>query len=259
MKMNTNSNVYTIVYAAVMVIIVAFLLAFVSSSLKDTQEANVQRDTKNQILLSLNIEGLKGEAVDNKYAEVITSTEECNGNTYYMANVDGAVKYVFPVKGRGLWGGLWGYISVDEDLKHTFGAYFGHESETAGLGARINERWFQQQFCGADIMDANGNIALTVVKAGSANRQAYEIDGVTGATLTSKGVAAMVNDGLNVFGDIIKVAQPANGPECAGEMSCCGEEAQCEGDSCVCPKGEGECPMKAEGKCCKNAANNENN
>lgn len=209
MKLNTNSNVYTIVYAAVMVIIVAFLLAFVSSSLKDMQDANVQRDTKNQILLSLNIEGLTGQAVDDKYAEVITSEEELNGNKYFMANVDGAVKYVFPVKGRGLWGGLWGYISVDEDKQHTYGAYFGHEGETAGLGARINERWFQEQFKGAPIMDAEGNIALTVVKNG-AKVQDYEIDGVTGATLTSKGVAGMVNDGLKVFGEIITVAACAD-------------------------------------------------
>ncbi len=210
--LDTNSNVYTIVYAAVMVIIVAFLLAFVSSSLKDIQEANVLRDTKNQILLSLNIEGLEGQAIDDKYAEVITSEKELNGNKYYMANVDGAVKYVFPVKGRGLWGGLWGYLSVDEDMLHTFGAYFGHESETAGLGARINERWFQQQFTGAPIFDAEGNIALTVVKAGAKSAD-YEIDGVTGATLTSNGVAAMVNGGLNVFGDIIKVAPCASAPE----------------------------------------------
>ena len=68
---DTNSNVYTIVYAAVIVIIVAFLLAFVSSSLKPIQNANVERDTKNQILTSLNITGLSGQAIDDKYAEIV--------------------------------------------------------------------------------------------------------------------------------------------------------------------------------------------
>lgn len=258
---NTNSNAYTIIYAVVMVVIVAFLLAFVSSSLKETQDANVLRDTKNQILLSLNIEGLKGQQVDEKYDAVITDTLKCGEQEYYKAVVNDSVKFVFPVKGRGLWGGLWGYISVDEDKQHTYGAYFGHESETAGLGARINERWFQKQFCGAPIMDAEGNIALTVVKAG-AKVADTDIDGVTGATLTSKGVAAMVNEGLNSFGDIIKVQACAAGPECGadmpccgGEKKCCGEEAKCEGDSCVCPEVDGVCPMKAEGKCCKDSAN----
>lgn len=203
---NTNGNAYTIIYAAVMVIIVAFLLAFVSSSLKPTQDANVLRDTKNQILTSLNIEGLTGDAIDAKYQEVVTDTLQfTDTQIIYQANVDGAVKYVIPVTGRGLWGGLAGYISIDEDKLHVFGTYFSHEGETAGLGARINERWFQQQFNGKPIFNAEGNVALTVVKAG-ASKAETEVDGVTGATLTSKGVAAMVNDGLNAYKDFLSVA-----------------------------------------------------
>ena len=216
---DTNSNVYTILYAAVMVVIVAFLLAFVSSALKPTQDANVLRDTKNQILISLNIENLKGEAVDAKYDEVITDTLQTSASApYFKANVDGVVKYVFPLKGRGLWGGLWGYISLDEDMLHAYGSYFGHESETAGLGARINERWFQKQFSGRPVLNEEGNIALTVVKAGTAAKET-EIDGVTGATLTSKGVAAMVTEGLEVYGEIIK-AMPCAVPDLQSEPAC---------------------------------------
>ena len=200
---DTNGNAYTIVYAAVMVIVVAFLLAFVSSSLKPIQDANVLRDTKNQILTSLNIEGLAGEDIDNRYSEVITDTlEVAGGKPVLVASLDGATKYVFPVAGRGLWGGLAGYISLDEDRTHVFGTYFSHESETAGLGARINERWFQQQFCGRPIFDNEGNIVLTVTKAGDAKAET-EVNGITGATLTSKGVAAMVNGGLNEYKDFI--------------------------------------------------------
>ena len=216
---DTNSNVYTILYAAVMVVIVAFLLAFVSSALKPTQDANVLRDTKNQILISLNIENLKGEAVDAKYDEVITDTLQTSASApYFKANVDGVVKYVFPLKGRGLWGGLWGYISLAEDMLHAYGSYFGHESETAGLGARINERWFQKQFSGRPVLNEEGNIALTVVKAGTAAKET-EIDGVTGATLTSKGVAAMVTEGLEVYGEIIK-AMPCAVPDLQSEPAC---------------------------------------
>lgn len=199
MKLNTNGNVYTFVYAAVLVVIVAFLLAFVASALKPIQDANVERDTKNQILTSLNITGLKGEGIDKKYESVITEELEEQGGKVYVANVDGAVKYVLPVKGRGLWGGLWGYISIDEDKQHVFGTYFDHESETAGLGARIKERWFQEQFNGKPIFtDAPQKVALTVVKKGQSKAET-EIDGVTGATLTSNGVAGMVTDGLQKY------------------------------------------------------------
>ena len=199
MKINTNGNVYTFVYATILVVIVAFLLAFVASSLKPIQDANVERDTKNQILTSLNITGLSGTAIDKKYEETITSEIQEAGGTVFVATVDGATKYVLPVKGRGLWGGLWGYISIDEDKQHVYGTYFDHESETAGLGARIKERWFQEQFNGKPIFTDNPQqVALTVVKQGQSKAET-EIDGVTGATLTSKGVAGMVTDGLQQY------------------------------------------------------------
>ena len=199
MKVNTNGNVYTFVYATVMVVIVAFLLAFVASALKPIQDANVERDTKNQILTSLNITGLSGDAIDAKYSEVITEELEEQGGKVFVAQVNGATKFVLPVKGRGLWGGLWGYISIDEDKQHVYGTYFDHESETAGLGARIKERWFQEQFNGKPIFTDNPQqVALTVVKKGQSKTET-EIDGVTGATLTSNGVAGMVTDGLQQY------------------------------------------------------------
>ena len=186
-----------------MVIIVALLLAFISSVLKPTQDANVERDKKNQILTSLNIVGLKGEAIDRQYAQTITDVQTEAGGQVYVAQVDGQTKYVLPVKGRGLWGGLWGYISIDEDKQHVFGTYFDHESETAGLGARIKERWFQEQFNGKPIFtDNTQQVALTVVKKG-ASKAETEIDGVTGATLTSNGVAGMVTDGLQAYIDFL--------------------------------------------------------
>ena len=194
-----ETNTYIIIYASVMVIIVAFLLAFISSALKPTQDANVERDKKKQILTSLNIVGLKGDAIDQQYAQTITDVQTEAGGPVYVASVDGATKYVLPVKGRGLWGGLWGYISVDEDKQHVFGAYFDHESETAGLGARIKERWFQEQFNGKPIFSSNPQqVTLTVVKKG-ASKLETEVDGVTGATLTSNGVAGMVTDGLQAY------------------------------------------------------------
>ncbi len=235
MKLNTNSNTYTILYAAVMVIVVAFLLAFVASSLKETQDANVLRDTKNQILTSLNITGLTDAEVDTRYAETITDTltvqttvqGAAKEGRVYVASVDGATKYVIPMTGRGLWGGLWGYMSLNEDKKTVYGAYFSHESETAGLGARIKERGFQEMFNGRPVFDEAGEIALTVVKAGKASAQT-EVDGITGATLTSNGVAEMVNGGLRAYATFLQEGSDASCcayPTCSqdgdGEADCC--------------------------------------
>ena len=237
MKLNTNGNVYTFCYAAVMVIIVAFLLAFVASALKETQDANVANDTKGQILsalgydkASIDVAKVYAEKVqDNLFEAGELKPYEDKFNTTYGSLIkegklhvftgttaQGEQAYVLPVVGRGLWGGLWGYIAVNEAKDKVLGTYFYHESETAGLGARIGEKWFQDQFIGKPIFGEDGNVALTVTKAGAAQSE-FEVDGVTGATLTSNGVAAMVKDGLTAYKEFL-------GGSAASEP----EEAECD-------------------------------
>ena len=241
MKLNTNGNVYTFCYAAVMVIIVAFLLAFVASALKETQEANVANDTKGQILSALgydkatiDVAAVFAEKVqDNLVEEGELKPYEGKFNTTYGSLIkngelhvftgttaNGEKAYVIPVVGRGLWGGLWGYIAVNEAKDKVLGTYFYHESETAGLGARIGEKWFQNQFIGKPIFDEKNNVVLTVVKAGAAQNE-NEVDGVTGATLTSNGVAAMVKDGLTAYRGFL----------CWSEC-CCEKHAECAKEEC---------------------------
>ncbi len=253
-----ETNTYIIIYAVVMVVIVAFLLAYVALALKPTQDANVLRDTKNQILTSLNITGLKGAAIDQKFQEVVVDTIAVGEKVVYAAVVDGQTKYIFPVKGRGLWGGLWGYISLNEDKQNVYGTYFSHESETAGLGSRIVERVFQESFNGRPVFGDNpSQVALTVTKAGSAKAET-EVNGITGATLTSNGVAAMVTDGLQSYIEFISGgATSATCPE--GES--CKKEA-CDHKCGDCPEGEsckqGECDHKCgecpEGESCEKDA-----
>ncbi len=233
--MNTNKNSYTIIYSAVLVVIVAFLLAFVSSALKPTQDKNEALDKKKQILAALNIRNLATlDEVEAKYAEVVVadmvidsagtvvkegkekdkdgfavSTKEISSICLpvYVCNVEGETKYLVPMTGRGLWGGLWGYVSVNSDLQTVYGAYFSHESETAGLGALIAEEKFQDQFKGKHLfVDDSTRVALTVVKNGKVEpgRENVQVDGITGATLTSNGVANMVNQGLQQYVDYFK-------------------------------------------------------
>ena len=194
MKLNTNSNSYIIIYSAILVVIVAFLLAFVYQALKPMQDANVALDLKKQILYSLNIRGLDGSEAEAKYAEVVKEEKDVDGQKVYECQIDGKDILVASLKGMGLWGGISGYVAIDPEGK-VFGAYFNHESETAGLGAEIkdSQEW-QEKFIGKQIWDENGNVVLSIVK--KVEDAASQVDVVTGATLTSNGVDAMLKDGL---------------------------------------------------------------
>lgn len=198
MKLNTNSNIYTIVYASVLVVIVAFLLAFVYQSLKDKQDANVKLDTKKQILYSLNIRGLADEEAEARYDEVVKEEKEINGKQLYICEIDGQPKYVLTLKGMGLWGGISGFLSVNADKKTVYGAYFNHEGETAGLGAEIkdSQEW-QEKFQGKQLFSEDGSIAIAVKK--KVQHPESEVDAVTGATLTSDGVSLMLQKGIEEY------------------------------------------------------------
>ena len=194
MKLNTNSNAYIIIYSAKLLVIVAFLLAFVYKALKPMQDANVALDVKKQILYSLNIRDLDGSAAEAKYSDVVKEEKDVNGQKIYFCSVDGQDIVVVSLKGMGLWGGISGYLAVDKEDK-VFGAYFNHESETAGLGAEIKDsQAWQEKFIGKKIFDENGNVILSVVK--KVESPESQVDCVTGATLTSNGVDAMIKDCL---------------------------------------------------------------
>jgi Na+-transporting NADH:ubiquinone oxidoreductase subunit C len=193
-KLNTNSNAYIIIYSAILVVIVAFLLAFVYQALKPMQDANVALDIKKQILYSLNIRNLDGAEAEAKYSEVVKEEKEVDGQKLYECQIDGKNILVASLKGMGLWGGISGYVAVDPEGK-VYGAYFNHDSETAGLGAEIkdSQEW-QEKFIGKQIWDEQGNVVLSIVK--KVENPATQVDVVTGATLTSNGVDAMLKDGL---------------------------------------------------------------
>ena len=218
---NTNSDLYAIIYSAVVVVIVAFLLAGVSSSLKETQDANVALDKKKQILSSLNIKDVAdAEAEYNKYIknDLIVNTagdpvaeeggfavenDDINENNLplYVAEVNGETKYIIPMTGNGLWGAIWGYIALNDDCNTIYGVYFSHASETPGLGAEIAGEKFQSRFSGKD-KDGNeivkkvfdeGAVKLTVKKGkAAAGNEEFHIDAVSGATLTCNGLDDML-------------------------------------------------------------------
>ena len=201
MKLNTNSNTYIIIYSTIMVVIVAFLLAFVSQTLKPMQDANVALDTEKQILNSLNLRGLSDEEAHATFEKIVTFDEA--QNVYVCTLENGDVKYVLPLKGQGMWGGISCFLAIDNDKNTVYGAYFNHESETAGLGAEIKDNADWQATLQGKKIFADGDdstIALSVVKA--VNNETT-VDAVTGATVTSTAVSKMLQDQLAKYKDFL--------------------------------------------------------
>ena len=228
-KIDTNSNTYTILYAVVIVVVVAFLLAFVSSALRSRQEVNVALDKKKQILAALNVRDISDDEVDARYKQMVVSDDIIDGHNQvqqpgprggeqaafklnsadykagrlalYVCDVDGQRKYVIPVYGMGLWGPISGYISINDDKNTIYGAYFNHESETAGLGAEIKDsRDWQRQFAGKQLTkEGVPGIALAAVKKSEVKATPVPCDAVTGATLTSDGVSLMLQECLGKY------------------------------------------------------------
>jgi len=266
--MNTNNNIYTVIYTTLIVVVVAAVLAFVSQSLKGNQEANEKADTISQMLTAAqfgskaDFQKMGNKAVLEKYAEQIAEAFTVNIDGEKVADVDLKEVYspsdlkrqnynikggpnktgeaelpvfvfkngitVVPVYGAGLWGPIWGYIAFQNDLKTIAGAYFDHDSETAGLGAKIkDDPAFQAEFCGeqADFTTAN---VFDIVKGGSPkNADGTEIidnkiDAITGATMTSNGLDAAIDTWLGAYAKFFQGAAPA-------EKDCCGDgETVCE-------------------------------
>lgn len=228
---NTSSNTYTIIYASVVVIIVAFLLAFVSKALEPQSMANVRIDKKSQILAALNIRDLDKADVETKYNEVIVSDQIITSNgevvkdgtgkdkdgfavedkaisaenlPLYVCNVNGETKYVMPLTGKGLWDAIWGYVAVNADKNTIYGVYFSHKGETAGLGAIITEyEKFQKQFEGKKVLNADKSaVLISVAKKGKfveGLTDESRCDAITGATLTCDGVNNMLHECLSRY------------------------------------------------------------
>lgn len=209
MKMNTENNVYTLVYATVMVIIVAVLLAVINQGLKARQEANARLDQQKQMLVALNqdLDGCADPAAlyDSLVRDTIEASEDGKNANIIRFEVDGTTKYILRLHGQGLWGGIGGYLALDEDKNTVFGINFNHESETPGLGGEIVTPKFRNQFNGKHIKDAEGRLrSIAVLKAGKkADEGQEQVDAWAGATITSTGVNDMLLNNLEEYKEFL--------------------------------------------------------
>ena len=229
---NKESKVYTIVYIIVLVLVVGSALALTSISLKDRQTENANADKMRQILASALITppadsiaayynryitesyvvDLAGEVQPgldafgvNVAGQVNEPADRRELPVYVCTLADGAVKYIMPLYGAGLWGPIWGYVSVDSDGSTIYGAFFAHQGETPGLGAEIEKPAFSDQFRGRSLFKDGTFYPIEVVKSGQHPAgEADYVDGISGGTITSKGVGAMIDNCLTPYQNFLK-------------------------------------------------------
>ena len=271
--MNTNNNLYTVIYTTVIVVLVAAILAFVSQSLKSRQLANEKAETISQMLTAAQF-GTRAEfqkagntAALARYAEEIAKayTVNTDGETLGELPLDKVYSpaelkkqnykikgagtpelpvfefknglTVVPVYGAGLWGPVWGYIAFERQgaawvIK---GAYFDHESETAGLGSKIkDDPAFQAAFVG-ELPQFTGTNVFDIVKGGSPKNpdgsEVYDnkVDAITGATMTSQGLELAIDTWLAAYGKLFGNAS-AHAHACKHQHEGCeGKHEGCEG------------------------------
>ena len=233
--MRSFSNTYIFVFSLIMVTIVAVLLSFVSMQLKPRQQTNVEIEKKQDVLLSVGkaekldevddksiyieeefesfitesyVVDYNGERVETDAFEVMLALnaeirkpqEERNYPVFVYEKDNGEKKFVIPVRGKGLWGPIWGYLALNDDLSTIYGAIFDHKGETPGLGAEINTDWFEQPFVGKTIFNEDNEfVSITVVKGGADPADPHGVDGISGGTITSKGLEEMLKDCLTGY------------------------------------------------------------
>lgn len=226
--MNRQGNVYTIIYSVVLVLVVGVVLSLVYQALRPTQEENIANDTKKQILAAARIIPEHGQTVAELYDQHIIKSyivnsegKEIDSKTpafsvnmaaqvklpdnerelpVYECETSDGLKYILPVYGAGLWGPIWGYIAFDDNGNTIYGAYFAHQGETPGLGARIEEPDWQKQFQGKKIFNSEHQFSpILVVKAGQAPAGREYVNAVSGGTITSQGVQKMLDNSLKPY------------------------------------------------------------
>jgi Na+-transporting NADH:ubiquinone oxidoreductase subunit C len=226
--MDINSNKYTYIFAVVMVVLVAALLSIAATSLKPFQDKNVELEKKSDILRSIGIEGENVEVLFTQYIEeqlVIQNGAAVESEVsafdidmasavalsaaerqvpLYKADVEGNTYYVLPLRGKGLWGPIWGYVALEGDGNTILGATFGHKTETPGLGAEIATAIFQDQF--------TATYEGIEVRKGDASGD-QQVDGISGGTITSVGVQDMIADCLKPYKSyLMSIAAAAAAP-----------------------------------------------
>lgn len=233
--MPPQSNHYTFMFAFVICVTCSLALSAVSEGLKEKKAMNVALDIKKNILKAVDLKTAvsakakarevldvyaqkieekvvdpQGDVVEGKVPEDIKEGDALY--PLYIYKEDGqAIAYCFPISGKGLWSTLYGYLAVESDAITVRGLTFYKHGETPGLGAEIEKDWFQKNYKGKKIWDIKKNMLepVKVVKGKVADAVSKEeadfyVDGISGATMTTKGVTALTDKWVRVYAPFLK-------------------------------------------------------
>jgi len=240
MAIDTDKNSYTVIFAIVMVVVVGAILAGLASGLKPMVKANERYEKQQNILYAMGInnnEGTSdvefiptdvvedvfqkhikkqyviqgGEVTENPEAYLIDikkeSTKAKDPNyerrlPLFIGEKDGNEVYIVPVRGKGLWDAIWGFVAMDKGMT-VKGVYFDHKGETPGLGANIKERFFMDDFSGEELLDGSEFKGIKVAKGNNDPKNEikddYEVDAIAGSTITGDGVTAMLKKDVQMY------------------------------------------------------------
>ncbi|MBE0673886.1 MAG: NADH:ubiquinone reductase (Na(+)-transporting) subunit C [Bacteroidales bacterium] len=221
--MKEFSNRYIFIFTVVMVAIVAALLSTAAMVLQPKQERNREIEKKKNILASVRIEATsinaaelydkvikqgfvintKGDIVENVDPFKIDLRSEqrkpvdVQNLPLFIANPrDSLQVIIIPLEGKGLWGPIYGYMSLESDMSTVYGVTFDHKGETPGLGAEINTSWFEDMFSGRKIFEGDSFVSIKVRKGGAPEGDLHGVDAISGGTITSVGLQDMLYDCL---------------------------------------------------------------
>jgi Na+-transporting NADH:ubiquinone oxidoreductase subunit C len=240
MAINTDKNSYTIFFAIIMVVVVGSLLAGFSSGLKPMIDANKRYEKQQNILYAMGVNNNEGpndvefiptDLVEGEFAKYITKQLVIEGDKVteddkaYLLDVkkeakkakdagyarklplfigtkDGKEIYVAPVRGKGLWDAIWGFIAMDKNMVIQ-GVYFDHKGETPGLGAEIKQRFFMDDFVGESFLKDGKFGSILVAKGNNdpknIDKSDQEVDALAGATITGDGLSAMLKKDIRMY------------------------------------------------------------
>ena len=243
--MNTNSNVYTIIYTTIVVVVVAAVLAVAAMAFKPMQTANIKAETLSQMMVAAGL-GTMDEFQEIGNDNVLVRYSE-NISEAFTVNLDGdkvsdlktdkdnielvdnfkpqdvAIKNhgeatlpvyrfksgatVIPIYGAGLWGPVWGYIALDTDFQTILGVYFDHSGETPGLGSKIkDDPEFQAQFIGKSFDLADAANPFDIIKGGAPEGNNHAVDAISGSTMTCRGLDTGIDLWIGAYSNYLKAA-----------------------------------------------------
>ena len=225
--MDKNSNKYTFFFAIAMVIVVAAALSFAATSLQPMQAENVRKEKMQNILstIGINVERDAAEELYNKYiteqltlnhqgeqmqdvdaftvnlARELKKPVEEQAYPLYVADFENEKYYIVPLRGKGLWDAIWGYVALKEDVNTIKGVVFDHKGETAGLGAEITTDWFKERFENEEVFNDQGELVGVIVEKGYSDnvKGDNKVSSISGATITGDGVTDMMQERLKRY------------------------------------------------------------